>query len=102
MDLNKNLHFILRKLINFQLNSLYFMIMKKTIIAIIGTVVLSLSFATAIYARAIAMSQDIDLDGRKAKCATEITSTGNGVMKCMPNGGCEWTDGSAVTYGGKC
>ena len=75
--------------------------MKKTIIAIIGALVLSLSLATAIYARAIAMYEDIDLGGGKSKCATEITS-GTSVLKCMPGGGCIWDSGSAVTYGGKC
>ena len=36
------------------------------------------------------------------QCATEITSSGNEVLKCLPNGGCEWTSGSAVNWGGKC
>ena len=75
--------------------------MKKTIIAIISAIVLSLSLATVVYARAIAMNEDMVRDRKKTDCATEITSGGS-VLKCMPNGGCIWSSGSAVTYGGKC
>ena len=77
------------------------MIMKKTIIAIIGALVLSFSLTTAIYARAIEMSRDMEVAGRRSKCAVEVT-TGGSCLKCMPGGGCIWGDGSAVTYGGRC
>ena len=36
------------------------------------------------------------------KCATEITNSGNEVLKCMPGGGCQWASGSAVNWGGSC
>ena len=71
------------------------------IIAIVSVVVLSLSFASAVFARAMVMSSALDDCSRKSKCATEITS-GTEVLKCMPGGGCQWAAGSAVTYGGKC
>ena len=36
------------------------------------------------------------------KCATEISSSNNEVLKCMPNGGCQWVSGSSVNWGGQC
>ena len=77
--------------------------MKKAFIASSCAIVLSLSLASAMFAQVLVMTRELDNQlGARTKCATEISPKGNSVMKCMPGGGCEWTDGSAVTYGGKC
>ena len=76
--------------------------MKKTIIAIISAIVLSLSLATVVYARAIAMNEDMVRDGSKHhECATEVTySSTHYVLKCFPC--CNWVEGAGVTWGGYC
>ena len=77
--------------------------MKKAIITLTCAIVLSLSLASAVFAQAIVMSSSLDANaGGKQKCASELSPSGNEVLKCMPGGGCQWVNGSAVTYGGKC
>ena len=51
----------------------------------------------------IKIAWDIIQDsGSGTQCATEITDSGNEVLKCMPGGGCQWVSGSAVNWGGHC